>query len=562
MLSQTITVPTVGSSNGFTATQVYEYDELNRLKGAVETEGTSQTNWEQHFRYDRYGNRTVITDENKQGQEAVTTESVVGLNPDVSTSTNRIVPKQNTTEQYQFDASGNMTRDDVGNTFTFDAENHQKTYTPIDTQLPSATYFYDGDGKRVKKVVGNEVTIFVYDGGGALVAEYTQNITASTNPQTVYLTADALGTPRINTNQKGEVVARHDYLPFGDEINIVFGQQTMGSRYGHSEYVPDDMRQKFTGYEKDEETGLDFAKARYYGNGLGRFTSLDPLLSSARVGIPQSWNRYSYCINNPIRFTDPTGMDWYLQYIREGGRRYRDPVWYNEAPAGTKRWNGGDIHRAINTTTGEKVWQVLNPWENEKDSFATKEEAIAQFNTYKQQAAFDRFAGTISGFYTSADLALMVAENFGVKVGSVKIRTDSEQFKLGQKVGNMMSYVAIVAGGVGITAVVAGKLLGNISRIISKYPATSGYCNRAAQQILSAFEKAGVKGEIVNLVDSGGASFLKNAAGENLSTTGWHQVVRVGDRYYDALTGPNGATWEEYLKLWHKDTASNLVIRQ
>jgi len=146
------------------------------------------------------------------------------------------------------------------------------------------------------------LTRTLYDGGGKLVAEYTQNIAPPTTLQTVYMTADVLGSPRINTNQKGEVVARHDYLPFGDEI------AGLGQRAQHAEYRFDDIRQKFTGYEKDQETGLDFAQARYYGNGLGRFTSVDPLLDSAKIGNPNSWNRYTYALNNPLRFTDPTGQ--------------------------------------------------------------------------------------------------------------------------------------------------------------------------------------------------------------------------------------------------------------
>jgi hypothetical protein len=192
--SQTITVPTVGSSQGFIATQSYEYDELNRIKSAVET-SNSQTNWQQHFRYDRYGNRTVITEQNRVGQEAFTTNSIVGLNPDINIANNRIVPKPNSSEQYQFDASGNMIRDAVGNVYSYDAENHQTQYfESTNTQTPKAKYFYDGDGRRVKKIVRvqsgqqtvDETTLFVYDGGGALVAEYTQNAPASTTPpQTV-----------------------------------------------------------------------------------------------------------------------------------------------------------------------------------------------------------------------------------------------------------------------------------------------------------------------------------------------------------------------------------------
>ena len=301
--SQTISVPAmvmpnVGVVQGFTATQVYAYDELNRLKSAVETPvGQTQASWQQVFDYDRYGNRTVIT-----GQNA-TTQGLEGPNPEIDKLTNKIKPKANTTEQYLFDASGNMVRDAVGNLFTFDAENHQKSFTQTGTTGPTAVYLYDSDGRRVKKVVGNEVSYFLYDAGGKLAEEYTQNSPQNTNPQTIYMTTDVLDSPRINTNQKGEILSRHDYLPFGDEI-VGLGQRNAEQKYA----VSDGVRQKFTGYEKDTESGLDFAQARYYGNGLGRFTSVDPAMDSASPGSPQSWNRYSYVLNNPLSLTDSTGM--------------------------------------------------------------------------------------------------------------------------------------------------------------------------------------------------------------------------------------------------------------
>jgi RHS repeat-associated protein len=66
---------------------------------------------------------------------------------------------------------------------------------------------------------------------------------------------------------------------------------------------------QFTGKERDQETGLDYFGARYYGSALGRFTATDPLMASAHVSNPQSWNRYTYALNNPLRFVDPDGMD-------------------------------------------------------------------------------------------------------------------------------------------------------------------------------------------------------------------------------------------------------------
>lgn len=58
----------------------------------------------------------------------------------------------------------------------------------------------------------------------------------------------------------------------------------------------------------DDETNLDYAQARYFASIQGRFTGVDPLLASARAVNPQTWNRYSYAMNNPLKYTDPTGM--------------------------------------------------------------------------------------------------------------------------------------------------------------------------------------------------------------------------------------------------------------
>jgi RHS repeat-associated protein len=68
------------------------------------------------------------------------------------------------------------------------------------------------------------------------------------------------------------------------------------------------VRQKFTGYEHDAETGLEFAQARYYSSSCGRFTSPDPYTGSMSLTDPQSFNRYSYVSNNPVNSTDPSGM--------------------------------------------------------------------------------------------------------------------------------------------------------------------------------------------------------------------------------------------------------------
>jgi RHS repeat-associated protein len=69
----------------------------------------------------------------------------------------------------------------------------------------------------------------------------------------------------------------------------------------------------FTGKERDQESGLDYFDARYYGSTMGRFMSPDPVFASPeRVADPQQWNMYAYVRNNPLSRTDPTGLDFNL----------------------------------------------------------------------------------------------------------------------------------------------------------------------------------------------------------------------------------------------------------
>jgi len=132
-----------------------------------------------------------------------------------------------------------------------------------------------------------------------------------------WIVADQIGTPRMVVDKTGSLAGmkRHDYLPFGEDIQGDLNWRNAAHGYG----LTDGLRQKFTGYERDVETGLDYAQARYYSSGLGRFTSPDPLKSSARNAEPQSWNRFAYVMNNPLTSNDPTGLS------DEGGSSIKHP---------------------------------------------------------------------------------------------------------------------------------------------------------------------------------------------------------------------------------------------
>jgi RHS repeat-associated protein len=306
VLKQVIEIPTIGLATGFTATQHYEYDQLNRLTGAQEVNGTSSawqssgTLWQQKFSYDRFGNRAVDT--------ANTTSTMIGPNPQISTTSNRITPRTSPAEYYEYDGVGNLKKGQGGDNLAYDAENKLVQYQGGATQSGGAGYFYDGDGNRVKKTTPSQTTTFVYNINGQLVAEYTTS--TPENNGTCYLTSDTLGTPRVITKADGGVKYRHDYLPFGEELYAEVGNRTTGQGYDVGSNPTDKTRQKFSGKERDNETGLDYFLTRYYSSAHGRFSSYDPIfVTPKRIIDPQRLDLYVYARNNPLKFLDPDGMD-------------------------------------------------------------------------------------------------------------------------------------------------------------------------------------------------------------------------------------------------------------
>jgi RHS repeat-associated protein len=272
------------AGGGLSYTQSFGYDAVNRLTTSQEGASWSQTN-----SYDRYGNR-----------------SIVGGVLTFSATNNRI-----TNAGYTYDAAGNLTND-LAHTYSCDAENRVSKVDNV------AAYVYDGEGRRVSKLV-NENRRFIYGLDGQAIAEFSRaagalqkeyiygagGLVATIEPGAVnangtrYLTTDHISSPRVLTNSSAGVASRHDYMPFGEEI--LNGGRTSGMGYS----VADGLRQKFTGKERDTETSLDYFIARYYSAIQGRFTSSDP--GPLVPGDPQSFNRYAYVQNNPLKFIDPTG---------------------------------------------------------------------------------------------------------------------------------------------------------------------------------------------------------------------------------------------------------------
>lgn len=268
--------------------QTYTYDTLNRLTLAAE----GASSWSEGFGYDSFGNRWVPSSPGL---------TLSGLTPTVNyynPGTNRF---QTTDPNFNYDNDGNQTLVSPY-AIAYDAENRQTTIA-INGNT-TAMYTYDGDGQRVTKTItGGSVTTYVYDAVGGLAAEY------STQPPpalcaTCFLTADQLGSTRLVTDQNGNAVSRHDYLPFGEELTTANRTAALG--YG----VTDNVNQKFTGKERDTETGLDFFGARYLSGAQGRWTTPDRMnVTDDKLVVPSTLNKYVYAANNPLRFVDLDGRD-------------------------------------------------------------------------------------------------------------------------------------------------------------------------------------------------------------------------------------------------------------
>jgi len=264
----------------------YTYDALNRIASAT-TPNTDCTvlpsgitkNWGEAFTIDPWGNLTNLT---------VTKCSAESLNV-VALNNNRL-------SGFGYDAAGNM-NSNGGATYTYDAEGRLATTAGV-------TYTYNGDGERVKKsngtlywgtgpmlesdLSGNFQREFIFAGGKRVAR---RDISGGA---VYYYFTDHLGSSDVVTNSSGAIQNESDYFPYGGER--VYSQTLASQNY------------KFTGKERDTESGLDMFGARYYGSSLGRFMTPDPLLNSGHPSNPQSWNRYAYVFNNPLRNTDPSGL--------------------------------------------------------------------------------------------------------------------------------------------------------------------------------------------------------------------------------------------------------------
>jgi RHS repeat-associated protein len=263
----------------------YTYDPLDRLLTAAG--GPPGETYSLSYQYDSTGNRTQL---NSTAYTYNEMNELLSLSDSGGSSV------------FTYDTYGNLVTEDDGQNlweYSYDCEDRLLSVKK-DGQVVEEN-FYDGDGKRIKKTDADSERVYIYGGLNVLFevntttqmeAVYvygpTGQLAKKVNDITEYYHTDHLGSTRLVTSENGVTTEEITYKPFGEQLNET------------------DERYTYNGKELDE-TGLYYYGARYYDPVIGRFTSRDPL--TGKKESPQTLNRYAYCLNNPLKYTDPTGTD-------------------------------------------------------------------------------------------------------------------------------------------------------------------------------------------------------------------------------------------------------------
>ena len=215
------------------------------------------------------------------------------------------------TDAFGYDPVGNQTTR-PGATIAYTPFDLPKTITQ---SVGTTTFAYDGDEQRIRKTTPTEETLYFGDlyerdtlMGTPVAHRYyvhsPERVAAivtvgGTQPGTLYVHVDHLGSVDVLTDGSGSIKEHRSYDPFGQRRNPVWGGPVQTS-------FPNLTTEGYTGQESDNELGLVNMKGRVYDPKVGRFLTMDPIVSEPLSG--QSWNPYSYVFNNPLNFVDPTGF--------------------------------------------------------------------------------------------------------------------------------------------------------------------------------------------------------------------------------------------------------------
>jgi RHS repeat-associated protein len=258
-----------------TSTQNFQYDELNRIRQAQSTAYSILS-----YSFDAIGNMTYNS---QVGSYSYPPPGYARPHAVTQAGAN----------SYSYDGNGNMTGRN-GATLTYDYDNRLSGLVNGGT---TTTFVYDSAGGRVKKTSSSITTLYIgnlYECTSGVCTKHIfaggSRIVSKKPTATYYYHTDHLGSSSVVTDASGYNVEEIYYYPFG-QTRVDSGSVNLHNKY--------------TGQEQDGETGLYYYNARYYDPAIGRFISADTIVPDPFN--PQAFNRYSYVLNNPLSYTDPTG---------------------------------------------------------------------------------------------------------------------------------------------------------------------------------------------------------------------------------------------------------------
>jgi len=185
-------------------------------------------------------------------------------------------------------------------TFGYDAAGARlwkwNNQSPTNLQVWIGNYYEEKGGKVLYHIFANGQQVCTFETNSAL---YNGSST-DTNHVAYYYSEDNINSSCVLSS--GNTTASQQ------EVNVYY---PFGRAAATSPQASFQVSRRFTGQILDAETGLYYYNARYYDPQLGRFTQPDTTIPD--LSNPQSYNRYSYCVNDPLRYTDPDGRapsDW------------------------------------------------------------------------------------------------------------------------------------------------------------------------------------------------------------------------------------------------------------
>ncbi|MSP13293.1 MAG: RHS repeat-associated core domain-containing protein [Chloroflexi bacterium] len=232
----------------------------------------------------------------------------------------------------------------------------------------------------------NGITIKYYHLGGKSVAIRSEG-------NLNYVHTDQLNSVSLLVDNSGKVVTGtvQRFMPFGQE------------RAGQPQSLPTDRN--FTGQPLDASTGLLYYGARYYDSSLGRFIQPDTIVP--QPGNPQSLNRFSYVLNNPLRYVDPSGHDpldnqWHSEFK---GVHNRDPQWQDVAIrlfsiAFTDEWDENNFYNSQGDLLNDPNLHTIFTTPEENHSWANMPDILTRLSGWykrNEKEAFVRDVGTLFG---------------------------------------------------------------------------------------------------------------------------------------------------------------------